>query len=201
MKTEELKSLSEEIMSVPGKARGEAFLSHAEYIRHREGEEGVRKVEEKMEELGYPIKFDETSSLQWIDAGKSGLVIVVAKNIFNWTEDDVFDMGRFEVKVSFFVRLIIQYFISIERAIKEASKHWKRHLDFGSIEVKEYSKEEKRIIIQIKEFDVHPLICSFYAGYFYGIMQLVVNSEKISVKEKKCTHKGDDAHEYLIRWV
>ena len=196
-----LKETAQDLLSHSGKVRGEAFRTHAEYIRFREGEEGVKKVEEKMAELGAPVRFDEIKSFQWLEEGKSSLVIIIAKEVFNWTEDDIFDMGCFAVRVSFFMKVTIKHFLSITGIVKEAPKHWRKHFNIGSLEVVEFSQEKKRILVHIKNFEMHPVVCGFYAGYLYGAMHFAVRSEDIKVKETKCTHKGNSVHEYKITWV
>ncbi len=197
----DLEKITEELTPLPGKVRGEVFRTHAEYIRFREGEEGVKKVEEKMAELGVPIEFEKIKPFDWVNESTSSLTIIVAKEVFNWTEEDLFQMGRFAVRVSFFIKLIIQYFVSMERVLKEASKHWRRHFDFGSLEVAFFDEKKKTIILRVKDFKTHPLICCFHAGYFQGVTEFAVRSEKVTVEEVKCIYKGDDSHDYKITWI
>jgi len=50
-----LKEVADELMKKEGDVKGEVFRTHAAYIRYREGEEGVKKVEEKI--ILYRISF------------------------------------------------------------------------------------------------------------------------------------------------
>ena len=201
MEIKELQQLAKEITSRPGKVRGEVYRTHAEYIKYKEGDGAIEKVEKKMKELGVPIKFDKMKPFEWTNEGSSALAIIVAKEIFNWTEDDIYEMGRFSPKVSFFLKVIIQYFVSMDRVLKEASKYWKKHFDFGSLEVVDFNEKEKRILMRVSGFDTHPLICRYHAGYFHGVTEFAVKSEDIKVEETSCLYRGDDYHEYLITWV
>ncbi len=201
MENKTLQEVAKELIDFPGKTKGEVFHTHAEYIKHKEGEEGLKRVEDKMAELGAPIRFNEVKPFQWIGEGVSSLTIIVAKEVFNWTDEDVFEMGRFAPKVSFIIRVLIQ-FSSTEKVFKEASKYWKRHFDFGSLEPVEFNEEDGYILMRadVGNLKTHPLICIFLGGYFKGIAGLIVKSDKINVKEVSCVHRGDAYHDYLITW-
>lgn len=195
-----LKKEIDRLMSLKGGVIGEVFKTHAVYIRHREGEKGVKAVEEKLTELGYPFKFKEIVPLEWYPEGLGVSIILIAKKIFDWTDEDVFDMGNSAPKYSFIVKTFIQHFISPERMLNESQKYWHRHFDFGKVEIVEFNKEKKRLIMRVIGYKFHPIICKFHAGYLLRIAQFVLNSKKIDIKETKCVHEGDPYHEYLVTW-
>jgi predicted hydrocarbon binding protein len=197
------KSLKEEVdrlVSLKGNTTGEVFKTHAIYIKYREGEEGVRAVEKKMAELGYPIKFKEFVPLAWYSEGKSIAVVLVAKEIFNWTDEDIFEMGNSAPKYSFIVKLFAQHFLSPEKILSEAQKYWQKHFDFGDVKVIEFNKEEKRIIVRVIGYKTHPIACKFHAGYLLRMGQFVLKSDNIKVEETKCVYRGDPYHEYSLTW-
>ncbi len=200
MENKTLEEVAKELLSFPGKVKGEVFRTHSEYIKKKEGEKGLKIMEDKMAELGAPINFSEIKSFEWVKEGVSSLYIVAAKEVFNWTDEDVFEMGRFAPKVSFIIKVIIQYFSSVEMVFKEAAKYWDKHFDFGSLEPVEFDKEKKKILLRINGFKTHPTVCIFHAGYFKGVTEFTVKSSNINVKEVKCMHGGDSCHEYLITW-
>ncbi len=197
---ETLQQTADRLKHFPGNVKGEVFRVHAEYIKHKEGEEGVKKIEEKMAELGAPIKFDEIKPFEWISEGMSSLTIIVAKEIFSWTEEDVFEMGRFAPRFSFIIKILIQYITGAETIIKNIPKYWNKHYDFGSMEVVDFKKEEKKVILRERGVDTHPLICIYHAGYFKGLGDLAVKSSNISIKETACVHKDNDYNEFVIEW-
>jgi hypothetical protein len=196
---ETLQETADRLKNFPGKVKGEVFRTHADYIRQKEGEDGVRRVEEKMAELGTPILFEEINPFEWISEGMSSLTIVVTKEVFNWTEDDVFEMGRFAPKFSFIIKVMIQYLVSIESLLKNATKYWNKHFDFGSAEV-ESDTENKKAIVREKGFNTHPLVCLYHAGYFKGLCEFAIKSKNITVTETACTHKGAEYNEFVITW-
>jgi hypothetical protein len=196
---ETLQETADRLKNFPGKVKGEVFRTHADYIRQKEGEDGVRRVEEKMAELGTPILFEEINPFEWISEGMSSLTIVVTKEVFNWTEDDVFEMGRFAPKFSFIIKVMIQYLVSIESLLKNAAKYWNKHFDFGSVEV-ESDTENKKAVVRERGFNTHPLVCLYHAGYFKGLCEFAIKSKNITVTETACTHKGAEYNEFSIKW-
>jgi predicted hydrocarbon binding protein len=196
---ETLQETANRLKNFPGNVKGEVFRTHADYIRQKEGEEGVIRVEEKMTELGAPILFEEIKSFEWISEGMSSLTIVVAREVFNWTKEDVFEMGRFAPKFSFIIKVMIQYLVSIEALLKNAEKYWDKHFDFGSIEVS-FNIEEKKATIIEKGINTHPLTCVYHTGYFKGLCEFAIKSKNISVEETACVHEGAEYNEFVITW-
>ena len=126
--------------------------------------------------------------------------MLTAKDLFNWQEKDIFEMGSLAPKNSFVAKILMKYFISLERFMAEVPKYWKKHLDVGELEVYEFDEKKKYIVLREKGFKVHPILCVYHAGYYQGITKYIIKSEKISVEETKCVFKGDPYNEYLIKW-
>ncbi len=184
----------------PERVKAEVVRTNKEYIVSKEGEEGLEKVKQRMEELGGAIDFVELNKKTWEEDWKNSLFIATAREVFGWTDEDVFEMGRYTPRASFFIKSIIQYLASLDVVLQNTGKYWDKHHDFGRLETVEYNKEEKYIIIRKYDFLMHPVMCSYHAGYFKGISEFVVKSENLTVEEVKCMHKGDEYHEYIIKW-
>lgn len=195
-----LKEEATKLLQISGNVRGEVFRANAAYIKYREGEEGLLILEEKLEELGYPLKFQGFKSFNWYPESLSVLVILIAKEIFHWSEQDVFEMGNSAPKYSFIVQLLMRHFLSPRKCFAESPKYWQAHFDFGELETFEFNEKEKYLIFQVKGYKFHPLLCIYHSGYFLRIAQLVIKSQKIKIKETKCVYKGDPYDEYLISW-
>jgi hypothetical protein len=195
-----LKEEAKRVMEITkGKVRGAAILTQIHYIRLKKGEEGLRMVEEKLKELGYPLEFKKVKNLEWYPTGLGDLVIIVAKELFNWQDKDIFEMGNSAPKYSFIVRLLMKYFLSPQRSFRESPKYWRKHFTSGVLEAYQFNEKEKYLIIRLRH-QCHPVICIFYSGYFLRIAQYVIKSEKITIEESKCMSKGDPYHEFIIRW-
>lgn len=191
---------AEELKNITGNVKGDVPRTYAEFIKYKEGEIGLKKVEEKMKELGMPIFFDSVNPLEWINAGKVSLIILVAKEIFGWEEKDIFEMGRSNSKISFFWKMMIQYLISTEKIFQKASEYWKKHFDFGEVEPVEINKKEKRAVVRVKGYKTHPLHCVLQAGHIRGVADLTIKSKDIKVEETKCVHRGSPYNEFKITW-
>lgn len=201
MTEKSLKEIADNLMKIKGNVKGEVIRTNFAYINDKKGEEGVRMAEEKLAELGYPLKFKEIKPLEWYPEALSALLVIVSKNIFNWTEADIFDMGNSAPKYSFIVvKILLKYFVSIKRVFEEAPRYWKRHFDYGELETVELNEKEKYAVVRAKGHQFHPLVCIYEAGYFLRILQFAIKSKKTSIKETKCTFKGDPYHEYVLRW-
>ncbi len=195
-----LKEAAVELAKIKGHVKGSVLDTHAAYVRLKEGVAGLSKVEEKMKELGYPINLNEISPMKMYPVYLGLLILLAAKEIFNWTDDDIVEMGRAEAKYSFFLKLMARYFISPRQSYKATPKYWKRNWDFGELEAPEYNEKEKYCVIRIKKYKTHPVACPHLTGYFITLAQMFLHGQNISVKEVKCIHRGDPYHEWIIRW-
>ncbi len=194
-----LKETADEIASVKGNVKGDAINLHAAYVRKMEGDDGLRKVEEKLKELGYPLEFAKVNKFEWYPIYLADLVILVSKEVFNWSDEDIFRMGKESVKHSFIFRLLLSHTLSVEKLFKSTSYMWKRYFDYGDIEP--VKMEEDHILVRMKEYKVHPLVCQhYYPGYFLTLVKICLPDKKITIKETKCFFKGDPYHEYKIEW-
>ncbi len=197
MTEEELQKIADELKNFKGNVKGEVFRTHADYIKSKEGEEGLKKVEEKMASLGVPIDFYNIKPFNWFSEGLSSLTIIITKETLNWSEEDVFEMGRFAPKFSFIIKVMIQYLVSVESLLENARKYWNKHFDFGYVETI-FHTEENKIIVKEYGFDTHPIVCIYHAGYFKGLCEFAVKSRDIDVKY--AYQKNNEYNEYIITW-
>lgn len=112
---EEVKKL---IKITKGEVLGTAIQSHIYYIREREGEEGLKKVQTKLEKLGYSIDFQKIKALEWLPAVLDDLIILTAKEVFDWKDEKIFDMGKNAPKYSFIIKLFFKYFLSTQKSLE-----------------------------------------------------------------------------------
>jgi len=190
----------EKIAQIKGNSRGVIIHSDAIFIQSKEGKKGIKVLEEKMAELGHPINFDEIKPGEWYPEFLSVVYVSVAKDLFNWDEKDVFDMGNSSPKFSFIAKVTMKYFLSLKKFLGEVPSYWKQHFDFGELEVSELNEEKKYLILCEKGYKFHPLMCIYHAGYYLRIAYSAIKGEKITIRETKCMFKGDPYHEYTIKW-
>ena len=181
------------------KGRGAALLTHFRYIREREGKRGVEKIEQRLKELGYSVDLEKIRPMDRIPLSISYLVVIVAREVFNWQDSDIFDMGNNAPKYSFIVKMLLGYFISPKKSFEQSPKYWRKHYNVGELEAHQFNEKEKYMVFRLRH-QCPSTICVFYQGYFLRIAQYVLNTEKVTIKETKCVSRGDSYHEFIIRW-
>jgi len=192
-----LKKEADKLMQIKGKTKGSEFVSLSKYIRQRYGEEKLRLIEKKMEELGYPLRFNEIRPMEWYPEALDVLAMIVAKHLFGWK--DLFEVGYSLPRFSWGVRVFMKL-SSLERVIAEGSKTWRKFLDVGNFEGREFNEKEKYCTIHLKDYKFHPDMCRFYAGFFLRIVEYTQKGKNMTMEETKCMYKGAPYHEYVARW-
>lgn len=189
----------DELMSLGGKGRGVLFKTASKFILKEKGEEGLKKLEETITNLGYPIKFQKIRAMDFYPMGLYAVTLVTIQGLFNFNEEKFIEMGKFESKISLIIRLFIRYFFSIDVVVKQASKIWRTYFTIGDISVAELNKEKKYGVLKVENFRLHPLHCQILKGYLPGVVQMVVGS-KVICEETKCPFRGDEYHGFSLKW-
>ena len=194
------KETIKELMNIKGETRGVSIKGDLEYILYKEGKEGLKKIEDELERLGYPdIKYKTLGSMRIYPVGYEALTFVLIKNLFNFDKEEFIKMGEFNAKVSLVVRLFMKYFVSLELMAKQAPRFWKEYYTEGDLKIVELNNEKRYMIIRIENFHHHPFHCLTIEGYFMTIIKMILGKPVIS-QETKCVHKGDEYHEFLVKW-
>ncbi|MBZ9572452.1 4-vinyl reductase [Patescibacteria group bacterium] len=201
MNQEITKETIKKLMEIKGEVRGVVFKTDGDYILKEKGKEGLKKLEDELEKLGYPIKYKEIETMAFYPVGLRALSLLAIKKIFNFDDEKIKEMGFFATKKSLIVKLFIRYFLSVQRVFfKEAPKIWKEHWTTGDLIPLELDEEKKYAILKVENFNLHHLYCYYLRGYFSGILQLIVKSPQITCEEIKCYFRGDRHHKYLLKW-
>jgi hypothetical protein len=199
------KDLKEEIkklMEIKGGTRGGVFKTDALYVLSKEGESGLKKVEELAKELDCPLNYNQFKTMEWYPVGLRAISLILIQKVFGWGDAEISKMGNESPKHSFISKMLMKYFLSAERSFIESPKYWVKHYNIGRLESVEFNEKEKYTILRLYEFEVHPILCTYFFenGYFLRIAQYGIKSDKIFSKETKCIFRGDPYHECLIRW-
>ncbi len=199
MKEETLEQAAERLLNLEGNAKGEVLRTFLRIVEEKEGKEGLEKLKKKLRELGVKQDLDNVKSFQWTKEGVNALAVVTGKELFGWTEEEVFEIGRSTPKISFVIKVLVKYLVSIETLFKNSDTYWKKHYDFGSFEPVEFNKEKQKVVLREKDYKTHPLVCIHHAGYFKGLAEFVLG-ENVTIEETECVHEGAEYNEYVIRW-
>jgi len=195
-----LKNEAERLLNIPGKTRGENYLT-AIFVKKRYGKEAVERLEKKLSELfGREYKFPKGRPKKWYLEGEDVLILVTAKHLFDWTDGDVFEVGKFHAVHSFTMRVAMRYFLNPKNIFEIAPRIWAKHFDFSELEGVKFDEKEKIMILRIKDYRIHPIMTQFYAGYFYAVSRCSISSKNIKVEIAKSVYKGDPYEEFKITW-
>ena len=196
MSPEEIK----QILNIEGQVRGDVLITDISYIKRISGPEAEKRVKEELVKIDSKIDFGKISKTSWYPVGWKVLILILTREVMKWTDQDLVDMGRFASKESFILKTLLRYFFSLERTFKESGRFWSNYWEAGEFIPYKINEDDKYLIIRLKDFEVHPDLCLYFRGHFESIANLLLKSEKISVEEKKCSFRGDDFHEFEIRW-
>ena len=196
MDQEELQRLK----NLKGEMRGDLLKTDAAYVLKTKGKEGVIKLQQATRELGWEIDYANLKSMSWYPIGLQAISLLAAQKAFGWGEKEVLEMGNVSPKYTIVTTMAMKYFVSLKQVIKEMPKYYRMHFNVGSLEPAEYDEKKKNLVIRLKDFNVHPLICLVIIGYIKKVAQFVIKSKNITIEETKCVHKGDPYHEFSIKW-
>ncbi len=190
-----------QILKIKGKVRGAVFYTDAQYILEIKGEEGLRAVNSNIKKINLPISYGpEIKITDWYPLSWRVLSLLIIKDTFKWQDKDIVTMGEVAPKHSFIVKILLRYFISLEKTFSEASKYWEKHYSTGKLVASKIDIENKHLVIQLYDFKIHEIMCIYFLGYFRTIANLVVKTNKMTIKEIKCMFNSDVCHEYDIKW-
>ncbi len=195
-----LKEQAEELTKIPGEIKGEAFNSFIFYIRRREGEKGLDRVLEKIRNMGFSFDYKAIEPLQFYPESLRVILAITAKEILEWTEEDVFEMGNLAPRRSFIIKVLLRYLVSVEKLYEKAPFYWGKHYNFGELKKIDFNKNEKYVIVRVIGYNFHPVMCIVFAGFFKGMTEFCVKGGRVKSEEVKCMHNGHPYHEYRITW-
>jgi len=190
------KTEADKLVEISGETIGSELIIIARYVATKHGKEGVKKLEQRMMEMGHPCEFDKIRPAHWYGEGLFTLAMLLAKEIFGWK--DLFELGYSSPALSFGMGVFVKY-IPLSLFAGQVQNIWRKFVDVGNIKVLT-NKKEKYFIVILTDYDFHPDSCLYYAGYFLKMAEFLVRSKKITCEETKCIYRGDPCHEYKIKW-
>lgn len=169
-------------------------------IQKNYGEEGVKRVEKEMQELGYDFDISELKKQKVMPYYLFIAFLVVEVKLFGYDDEKLRAIGREMTSVSYITKFLSKFLISPEMLCRKADKMWKKY-NQGELKVKEMDKKKKRAVLEINSDQPgHPFYCRNLEGYIGGIFSLVVGKEA-RCREEKCPFEdGGNIHRFVITW-
>ena len=137
--------------------------------------------------------------MNFYPSGLEPIVMLAIKKVFDFKREDFKDMGKLDAQLPWIVRIFMKYFGSLDTVVQNAPKMWKTYYTKGKLRVVDFNKDKRYLVVRLEDFALHPLYCIALEGYFSAIINMVIKGS-ITCQEIKCVHKGDDYHEFLIKW-
>jgi len=195
-----LKEELDNIKKTQGEVTGDCIKNDLDFVLKKEGKEGLKGVEDAMAKAGYPINYKKLGLTDIYPAAFPVALIIIIKRLFNYDENDLEKMGRVEARISSkMIRAFLKYFVSLSLLANNAQRMWRAHYKMGDFNVTDYDIKKGYVRFRIENFKTHVFICQVFKGYFAGFLEMIVG-KKTTGEETKCTFKGDDYHEFLIKW-
>ena len=187
------------LMKVKGEVRGTTMKNTAKFVFKNEGKGGVEKLEKVMAGFGYPIKYQKLKSGGFYPIVWLGLTLAAVEKLFNYDDEKFQEMGVFRSNFALHVKIFLKYFTSIDKAVKMIPRMWRKIQTVGNLRVVEFSKEKKYGVFRLENYALHPTQCQILKGIFSTFARIVIGKE-VTCEETKCPFRGDQYHEFLIKW-
>lgn len=186
-------------MRVNGQVRGVALRNHCDFILKEKGKDGLVKIEEKMASLGYPLRKEEIKTMDFYPLWLEPALLLAVKELFGFDDKKIEEMGAFDSKLSLMLKIFLKYFGSLKTMTEQAPNIWHKYYTIGDLKVTDLNEKERRVVLVLEDFYIHPIHCIHLKGYFSNVVKMVVGSA-VSCEEARCPAKGDNYHEFVLRW-
>ncbi len=165
------------------------------------GKEGVDKIVEEMKNKGYDFELVLSGKMQTVPVKFFVAFLVIAQKLFNLTDNEMKELGTEGGKLSFLLRFASKLLISVDILYKNADVGWKKYYKDGGGDLcgVELDKENKRTVLELRDFVGHPAHCLYIEGYIEQLVFLVTG-KKAKCKEDGCVFKGDNVHRFTVTW-
>ena len=200
MKQSITKEIADKIMTIDGEVRGVVFKTDGKFIEEEKGLDGLKKLENKLKELGYPISYSNIHTMNFYPMGLRVLSLLAIHETFNFCDEDLTRMGAQSPKFSLIIKLFAKFFTSISKTINQASMMWKKHYTVGNL-IAEANEDENWALIKLTDLKTHPLFEVYLEGYLKTIVQMIVRGQ-VHCRITKSPNKNnkDKYTEYKLTW-
>lgn len=191
-----------EVKKIKGKARGITLNTDLEYIQSLKAPKKLEEVKKTAKKIDPEFDYDKIKGVNWYPLWWRILSLIIIKEVFDWGDEEMIEMGRKAPKNSFVTKIVLKYFVSIKKTLQEGIKYFSKHYYPGYFEPVEYNQKEKYVRYRLKNFKAHPIICTYFLGYFETVGMLGNSGRPTKVKEVKCPFKNkkDTYHEFITEW-
>jgi len=188
------------ILKIEGNLNGAIFGAYRQYLIAKKGEDVVKSIEWRLEELGLPIKLKSYSSFKMYPEAEACLVCLAILEHFDWDEEKAYDIGYDAPLHSLLTKILMKY-VSVEKLLTEGPKHWKRHFDIGDMKCTKCDVEKGHAVMRLKGFKkFHPAVYTYIRGYLARLVEIATKTKGVRVEQTKSLYNNDSFDEFQIKW-
>lgn len=173
-----------------GTVSGSCFNAIFTYLDFIGKKDSVPEIIERARAYGEQVDPHSVDSLGKYPISEEVALLFATYDVLGWNESDIKELGRNIPRVSLLVKFFLKHFISLEATTGQAKMYWRRHYNFGALEVTSSDLPGGNYIVEVTEFDIHPLYTEFLCG-FLETMVAFVSPSPISSEITKYSENGD----------
>jgi len=176
-----------------GEMRSEFLFNCFLFVEKKEGEEGLSQLKETFDQLEYSFNFKKLSKEDWIKSSLKTAIILLSVDLFDWSNDDLIEMGKFCLKYSTYNKLFLRNVESMDSLLEKIDDFWSINYKTGKLEIEESRKN--KIVLNLSDYGVHPADYVFISGFLEAAFSLCTQKD-LSIKVKK----NNDMNQFSITW-
>lgn len=170
------------------------------YVKKKEGKSGYDGLLKELKKYGFAMpELSNKSRIEWISASIPHAFLVGAARYFDWSEKDVFKMGKQALTMSVSLKIFMRYFTLAKFSIQKSLNNWQKYYSWGEGELLSFNKKKKEGMLELRDFWTHPLVCTYLEGVFSQILEISTGSNKAEAKEIE-HQKEDNNHKFKLTW-
>ncbi len=200
MEEKPLKIIVSELLEKKGQVKGDKLVAQFDYIKEKEGEGGVELVEEKLALFNHVINSRDIDLNSWYPIGLIPSIATILRAELYWEDSDIINLGRAVSKPTIVEEVfMVRYFSKLEKSFNDLPNIWNESFSVGTVELGDFSKQDKEGFVRFSNLDIHPDFCRFVEGFILGVLAHGFNSSLL-VEETRCSYKGAAFDEFKINW-
>lgn len=194
------REVAEELIVRKGEARGTIFKTDERFIINIGGEEKLEEVESEIKKVtGKNFSYKKINTIDFYPLGLRVISLLAIAKVLELNNDGIMNMGLSAPKVSPMIKLFTQYFLSKKQTFRQVSRMWSRHYTVGDLKPIEINEKEKFLILELQDFNIHPIVYIYLSGYFLKVSEMVVKSG-VSIDKMESSFNSADSYIFKIKW-
>jgi len=191
------------ILVKQGDVRGAVFQTDANYILKVGSQNDVLQVEKQLKKWAIDLRYQEIKAMAWYPVAWRVLSLLAIKQVLGWDNEQIRKMGQNAPKVSIIVKLFFKLFPDIEKFAQQIPHYWRKHYTAGDLNVVELNKNNQTMLLHLKDFSFHPVLCKYLEGYFEQATKLTRPADaQVVCQETQCSFRDNTGYEaYQLKWT